>query len=161
MLFSYLLLIFTLTSSVTLAAARHKWYNLLFNTDPRLTHDAKEGYRWIRLLPEDTAITSAWPRDDKYDDNIQFGTALPVSTETEIHCVSAITHFKLQRELEPPTGNQYRLRVSGTETHNTRISHEPLSDTAFRTKGPQLLKLHGYWGRSKKLLVPVSDFWKA
>lgn len=137
MLFPYLLLVFALTS---VAAAREKWEGLLpllLSKDLRLT---EEGYHFIRLMS--VKLAASWPRDRHYDDNIQFGTA------------PTITHFKLKRKFQPP--NQYCLDGSGTETYNTRVSHQTFSNTDLGGKNG--LQLKGIWGRTKKLLVAVSDF---
>ena len=163
MLFSYSLLVFALTSSVT-AHTDGDGQALLHNKDPRLTH---KGEVWYRLMRK--TDVPKWPLYAKFDDVIQFDTApidsLPagshgVSTEGHHdgdiaeeapHWVSAVSFLRLRRVLED--SDAYHLDYKD-HVYYRSINHGSLSDK------PEKLRLRGVWGRSKQLSVQVSNFQK-
>ena len=148
MLLSYLLLFFALTSSVTA-----QWDRLLHHRDSHLTEGNRYWYHMGR--GKDKAKYPSWLLDHIFDDFIQFGTdADGVSTERR---VSAISLFRLQRILQDP--NKYCLHVS--RMYNARTFHGPWKGNNGMGLKRNGFQMTGYWGRSTKLPVTVSDFWQA
>ena len=149
MLLSYLLLVFALTSYVT----AQSWRDLLHHRDSYLT---KGNHYWYHMgQGEDKAKHPSWLRDQVFDNFIQFGTDTDgVSTERR---VSAISLFRLQRVLQDP--NKYCLHVSCM--YNARTFHGPWKGNNAMGLKRNGFQMTGYWGRSTKLPVTVSDFWQA